>query len=92
MEADYDSDAWPQLLGKKKARTGVLLACKHNSKSKNPKHGYIQRYCVICKKYGMLERKYKLHSSETCFGKRSGQISLNKGLGGILGNRNSTVK
>ena len=54
--------------------------------------GLEQVYCVLSKKAGMPERKYMLHSSEKCFGKRSNQQSIKEGLGGALGNRADAVK
>ena len=42
---------------------------------KTPKHHEAQSYCVLCKKTGMPERKYILHSSKNCFGKRYDQHS-----------------
>ena len=35
----------------------------------SPKNKGSQRYCMLCKKAGIPERKYKMHSSENCFGK-----------------------
>ena len=40
----------------------------------------------------MNESKYMLHSAETCFGKRSYEESLNKGMGGIMGNSDADFK
>ena len=40
----------------------------------------------------MPERKYKLHSSEKQFGRRSDQESIKEVLGGSLGNRENNIK
>ena len=57
---------------KKKAKTGVLCNNKEPN-NKVPKHHGTQHHCVLCKKSGMLEKKYMLHSAEECFGKRFNQ-------------------
>ena len=49
---------------KKKARTGFLRSSKYPKKAH--RHYGIQRYCVICKKAGMSERKYTSHIAKDC--------------------------
>ena len=92
LAVDYDRYTRQKVSRKKKYRAGLLLACKQKNKSKTPKHGGIQRYCMLCKNSGMPERKFMLHSAETCFGKRSYEESLNKGMGGIMGNSDADFK
>ena len=91
MENDSDRNERPRVLHNNKARAGVLSDFKHN-KNKKPKHGGIQRYCVIRNRAGIPDHEYMPHSAETCFGNRSNQVSLKKGLGGNLGNRYAAVK
>ena len=50
------------------------------------------RNCIPCKKAGISEQKYMLHSSEDYFGKRSDQKTIKEGLGGPLGSRSDAVK
>ena len=59
---------------------------------KTPNNHGVQRYYVLCKKAGMPEKKYMLHSSENCFGKRYNQQYIKDVLGGGLGNRANTLK
>ena len=47
---------------------------------------------MLCKKYGMNERKCKSHSSENCFGKRSDHEYIKEGMGGRIGNRATAAK
>ena len=63
-----DSDALVRIPRKKKARNGVHF--KQQGK-KTPKQHSAHRYCVLCKKAGMPEKKYISHNSEHCFYKRS---------------------
>ena len=73
-----ESDASARVPHKKKARTGVLPI--RNQQNKNaPKHIYAQCYYVLFKKAGMPDRKYKSHSSETCFGNCFDQASVKTG-------------
>ena len=74
---------------KKKARTGVL---RNNPNTKVPKHLGIQRHCVLCKKAGMTEKKYMLHSDEDYFDKHSDQKSIRDGLGGPMVSITEAVK
>ena len=53
---------------KKKASTGVLTAHKQQG-NKKPKHKGSQHSCVLFKESGMLECKYRSHSSEIIFEK-----------------------
>ena len=68
---------------KKKARTGILPDQKNKGK-KIPNHSGAWNYCVMYKKCGMPEHKWKLHSSKNCFGKRSDQAPVKEVLGGNL--------
>ena len=65
--ADSDSNAIPTVTLKNNARSGILL--DHKQQGKNPpKYIGYQSYCIMFKKYGTPERKYKPHISENCFG------------------------
>ena len=55
---NYYSNASAKDPQKKKARNGVLTARKQQGK-KNPKYKGYQRYCVLYKKYGIPECKFK---------------------------------
>ena len=68
----------------------VIENCKQWGE-KTPNHHGIQLYFALFKKAGMPDRKYMSHISENCFGKRSDQKSINKGLGVYLGNRADTI-
>ena len=89
--ANYDSNASAKVTHKNEERTGVLPDCKNQGK-KNSKHKGPHSYCVLFNKAGMPKRKYKLHSSENCLGKKSDQESTKEGLGESLGNRATVVK
>ena len=78
---NYVSDDSTRVPRNKKASTGVLPDRKQHGKN-TPKRHSAQRYCVLCKKAGITERKRKSHSSENCFGKRSYQQSIKEVLGG----------
>ena len=66
--ANYDRYASVRVTRKKKARAGVLPAYKKQGNN-IPKHSGAHRYCVLCKKAGTTERKWKYNSSKKCFGK-----------------------
>ena len=91
VPANYFSNVSAKVTLKNKASTCAIHTRKQQGK-KNPNHKGSQRYCVLCKKTGMPERKYKLYSSENCFGCRSDHESIKEGLVGILINRNKAVK
>ena len=59
---DSDSDASANVPFKKKASTGVLQAQNQQGK-KTPNHKVPNSYCILCKKAGIPERKYKFHIS-----------------------------
>ena len=84
-----DSNKSVRIPSKKKTSTGVLLK---NLKRKASKHHGTQRHFVIHKKAGITERKYMLHSSEDCFGKRSDQNPIRDGLGEPMGIRDEYIK
>ena len=58
-----DSNASSKVPCKNKSKTCVLPAHKKQG-NKTPKNKVSKRYCVMCKKSGMPESKYKLHMSE----------------------------
>ena len=78
-----------RILRKKKARTDILRSNKGPKKRAHKNH-ITQRYCVLCKKAGMPERKYMLHSSEDCTGIRTNR-TIKDGLGGSVGIMADTV-
>ena len=75
---------------KKKTRTGVLPSRKQHKKN-TPKHHGTQQYCVVWNKAWIPEQKWKYHTSENFFGKRSDQASIKSGLGVALINRDDAV-
>ena len=77
--ADSDSDSREEVLHKKKASTGVLPARKQQVKKK-PNHKGSQQYWVLCKKAGIIDCKYKSHSSRNCFVYRSYQKFIKEDL------------
>ena len=60
-----DSNKSMKIPRKKKEKTGVSCSNKTPKRVHSRHHG-IQRYCVICEKSGMPERKYTSHSSKDC--------------------------
>ena len=86
-----DIDSISRVPHKKKVVTSVLPD-RNNQGKKISKHKYYQRYCVLCKKSVMPERKFKSHISEECFWRRFYQESIKEGLGKILVNNNKDVK
>ena len=85
-----DSNESVRILRKKKAKTCVLRTNKYPQKSHKRHHG-IHHYCVLCKKTGMPERKYRSHSADDCTGVRTNR-SIKDGLGGPTENSNDAVK
>ena len=55
---NYDRDKYAMVPLKNKSKTSVLLARRKKVK-KTPKHSGTQCYCVLCKKAGMPECKWK---------------------------------
>ena len=70
-----DNNKSTKVYHNKKERSGVLSTHTQQG-NKTPKNKGSKSYYVLCKKSGILERKYKSNSSENCFGKRS-----DRGLG-----------
>ena len=52
------SDTSRRMLRKRKASIGVLTARTHQD-NKTPKYSGVQSYCILCKKSGMTEHKWK---------------------------------
>ena len=75
---------------KKKAKTGVSNSHKNPRRAPDRHHG-TQRYCVLCKKTGMPERKYMLHSTEDCTVMRT-KRPIKDGMVGTVGSRNHAVQ
>ena len=77
---DYDSGGSLRVtFNKNKARK------VHNtSKDDTSKHQLIQRYCFICKNFGMPKVNYGSKPSENLYGLNKSSNSTNKDLGGGL--------
>ena len=75
------------ILSKKKEMTGILCS-KKGSEKKAHKHHVTQRYCALCKKSGIPERKYMLHSAKDC----TGMHTIKDGMEGYVRSRADTVK
>ena len=88
-ESLYDSNKSVRIPSRDKANTSVLRSNKSPKRAHNRHHG-IHRYCLLCKKAGMPERKYTLHSSEDCTGVRIGR-SIKSVMGGPIGSRTDAV-
>ena len=91
VPSDSESNVKTRVIHKKKSRTGVLPIRKKQGNN-TPKHKGYKLYCVMCKKAGITERKYKSHILVNCYGRKSNQESTKEVLRGILGNRNKYVK
>ena len=65
---NYGRDDSIRVLLNNKARTGVLPIRKNHGKN-TPKNHRAYCHCVLCKKSGITEKKYGLHSSKNYFGK-----------------------
>ena len=85
-----DRDKSVRIPRRKKSKTGVLSSNKSPIRA-HDRHHVIRRYCVLCKKEGMPERKYTSHSAEDCTGVRTSR-SIKCGMGGPMGSRNDAVK
>ena len=79
----------PQLGQPLHLRTGVL----HFNKPQKKAHKYhgIHRYCVLCKKAGVPERKYMSHSAEYCTSVHTNR-TIKDLMGGSVGSITDTVK
>ena len=84
-----DIDESARIPRKKKARAGVLHSNKPHKKS-HKNHG-IQRYCVLCKKAGMPDRKYMYHSAGDFTGVRTNR-NIKDVMEGSIGSRADTMK
>ena len=71
---------------KKKASTSFLPSHRQQGK-KISNHSCAQRYCVLCKKSGISEHKWKMHSYKNFLVKRYYQASIKEGLEENLGNK-----
>ena len=85
-----DSKEPMRITRRKKKNTGVLRSKKSPIRAHDRPHG-AQRYCVICKKSGISERKYASHSADNCTGVRT-KRSIKDGMGGPIGSRNNAVQ
>ena len=75
---------------RKKDKTGVLSSNKSIRRANDRHHG-AQRYCVLCKKVGMPERKYASHSSKDFTDTRT-KYSIKYGMGVTIGSRTHDVQ
>ena len=91
VTANSDRDARKKVPRKNKASNSFLPAHNQQVNEKPNNKGY-NHYCVLVNRSVMPNHKYKLHFSENCFGKRSGQESITEGLGWRLGNSDTAVK
>ena len=66
-------------------RTDVIPSRKQHGEN-IPKHNDAQGYCVLCKKLGMPEKKWKSHIYENLFGKIHHQQYIKDILVGTLYN------
>ena len=88
--ASSNSYASIRVLRNNNESTGVLPARKQQGK-KNPKHSIAHSYCILFKKAGIPESKWKLHSSDNYFGKSSYQATIKDVLEGGMGNKANAV-
>ena len=72
MTVDSDREERPRVPHKNNYRIGVVHYFKKQGKN-NPNHKGYQCYCVMCKKAGMPEQKYKSNITYNFFGHRSNQ-------------------
>ena len=85
-----DSNKSVRIQRKNKAKTGVLISNKSPRRAYDSHHG-AQRYCVFCKKAGMPEHKYVLHSDEGCIGVRT-KRSIKDRMGGPIGSKTCALQ
>ena len=73
--------------------TSLAGVLRYNTSSKRvrSRHHGIQRYCVLCIKTGMTERKYTSYNAKYCTGVRTNR-SIKDGMGGPTGSRTDAVK
>ena len=84
----YDRDKSVMIPRKKKASNSFL--CPQKKQKKAQKYHGIQHYHILCKKAGISELKYILHSAEYCTGVRNNQ-TIKDVMGGSAGNRADSV-
>ena len=85
-----ESNKSVSILRRKKAKTDVLRFNKSPRRANDTDHG-VQCYCVLCKKAGMPERKYALHSSKDCTGVRT-KRSIKDRMCETVGSRTDDVQ
>ena len=85
-----DSDKSAMISRRKKAKTGGLRSNNSPRKAHDRHHG-VHCYCVLCKKAGMPECKYTLHSSEDCTSVRT-KRPIKYGMTGPMGSRTNDVQ
>ena len=85
-----ESDKSVRIPMRKKVKTGVLDSHKFPRRAHDRHHG-AHRYCLLCKKAVIPERKYALHSTEYCTGVRTKRF-IKDGIGGPIGSRTHAVQ
>ena len=88
--SNSDSNRSVKIPRKKKSRTDFFpndMGPNH----KAPTHHGTQRHCAICKKEGMPEKNYMLHSDKECFGKRINHNTIKDGMGLLMGSRYESI-
>ena len=86
----YDRDESMRIPMKKNSKPGVLRSNKSPKRAHSRHHG-IQRYCVLCNKSGMPERKYTSYSAKYCTGVHNNR-TIKDGMGRPMGSRTDAVK
>ena len=84
-----NNNKYVRITRRKKAKTGVLSSKKSPRRAHDRQYG-AHRYCVLCRKAGMPERKYASHSSEDFTGVT--KRSIKDGMGGPIGSRTHDVQ
>ena len=85
-----DSEEYVRIHNSKKSKTGVLRS-KKSSRWAHDRHNCLYRYCLICKKAGMIERKYLLNIADDYTGVRT-KRPIKDGIGGPMGSRTNAAQ
>ena len=85
-----DSDDSMGVPRRKKAKN-VILCYNKSPKGAHERHHGVKSYCVICKKSGIPECKYLLHSAEDSTGVRP-KCPIKDSMGGTMGSRTNAVQ
>ena len=79
-----------RIMRRKKSKDGVSSSHKTSRRAHERHHGE-HRYCVLCKKSVMPERKYASHSTDDCTGVRT-KLSIKYGMRGSIRSRTHAVQ